>query len=206
MPGWAEINRAVARRFTQHGFAAICPDIYGRFGQGLPGDVAAKAREAGGVPDDSVMGDCSGALGFLKSQPYSNGKVGIIGMCSGGRHSFLAACKIDGLSAAVDCWGGGVIMAKEDLSPARPVAPIDLTPALKVPLMGIFGNDDRSPAADQVNQHEAELKKHGKDYVFHRYEGAGHGFWSYDRDAYRPQAAIDSWNKVLEFFEKHLRV
>jgi carboxymethylenebutenolidase len=72
--------------------------------------------------------------------------------------------------------------------------------------MGIFGNDDRSPTADQVNQHEAELKKHGKDYAFHRYEGAGHGFWSYDRDAYRPQAAIDSWNKVLEFFEKHLRV
>ena len=96
-------------------------------------------------------------------------------------------------------------MTKEDLSPARPVSPIDLTPQLKVPLMGIFGNDDRSPTPEQVNQHEAELKKHGKNYVFHRYDGAGHGFWYYDRDAYRPVAAMDSWNKVFEFFAKHLK-
>ena len=205
MPGWDEMNREVARRFSQHGYAAICPDIYGRFGRGLPADVAVKARESGGVPDDSVMGDCEGALDYFKSQPYSNGKAGIIGMCSGGRHSFLAACRVDGLSAAVDCWGGGVVMAKEDLTPARPVAPIDLTPQLKVPLLGIFGNDDHSPTPEQVNQHEAELKKYGKEYTFHRYDGAGHAFWSHDREAYRPVAAMDSWNKVFEFFAKHLQ-
>jgi len=203
MPGWDEMNREVARRFTQHGYVVICPDIYGRFGQGLPTDVAAKTREAGGVRDDTVIGDCTGALGYLTAQPYSNGKVGVIGMCSGGRHSFLAACKIDGLSAAVDCWGGNVIQA--NLTPAQPVAPIDLTKDLKVPLLGIFGNDDRSPSPDQVNQHEAELKKHGKTYFFHRYDGAGHAFWSHDRDAYRPVQAMESWNKVFEFFGKYLR-
>ena len=205
MPGWDEINRETARRFSQHGYAVICPDIFGRFGQGLPADIAAKAREAGQVPDASVMGDCKGALGYLKSLPNSNGKVGVIGMCSGGRHSFLAACQIDGLSAAVECWGGGVVAEKSELTPSRPVAPIDLTADLKVPLMGIFGNDDRAPSPEQVNRHEAELKKYGKDYVFYRYDGAGHAFWSYDRDAYRPVAAMDSWNKVFEFFDKHLR-
>jgi len=204
MPGWDELNREIARRFTQRGYAVICPDIYGRFGQGLPADISAIARDAGGVHDVSVIGDCEGALAYLKSRPNSNGKVGVIGMCSGGRHSFLAACKMDGLSAAVDCWGGGVIMTQEDLSPARPESPFNLTSDLKVPLMGIFGNDDRSPSPQQVDQHEEELKKHGKDYVFHRYDGAGHAFWSYDRDAYRPAAAMDSWNKVFEFFGKHL--
>ena len=204
MPGWDELHREVARRFTQRGYAVICPDIYNRFGQGLPADIAAKAREAGGVHDVSVIGDCEGSLAYLKSQAYSNGKVGVIGMCSGGRHSFLAACQMDGLSAAVNCWGGGVIMADTDLSPARPVSPIDLTADLKVPLMGIFGNEDRSPTPAQVNQLEDELKKHRKDYEFHRYDGAGHAFWSYDRDAYRPAAAIDSWNKVFDFFWKHL--
>ena len=202
MPGWDEMNREVARRFTQRGYVVICPDIYGRFGQGKPADVANKARESGGVHDASVIGDCEGALAYLKAQPYSNGKVGVIGMCSGGRHSFLAACKMDGLAAAVDCWGGNVIQA--NLTAAQPVAPIDLTKDLKVPLLGIFGNEDRSPAPDQVNQHEAELKKHGKEYTFHRYDGAGHAFWSYDRENYRPAAAIDSWNKVFEFFGKHL--
>jgi carboxymethylenebutenolidase len=131
--------------------------------------------------------------------------VGVIGMCSGGRHAFLAGCKVEGLNAAVDCWGGGVAAAPETLSPARPVAPIDLTADLSCPLLGIFGNDDKSPTPEQVNLHEEALKKHGKNYEFHRYDGAGHAFWSYDREAYRPQQAMDSLEKVFAFFEKYLK-
>ena len=205
MPGWDEFNREIARRFTQHGYIAICPNIYERFGHGLPSDISNKARESGGVHDDSVMGDCEGALEYLTSLPYSNGRAGVIGMCSGGRHAFLAGCRINGLSAAVDCWGGGVVMSKEELSPARPIAPIDLTKDLRCPLLGIFGNDDRSPTPKQVDLHEEELKKYEKTYEFHRYDGAGHAFWNYSRDAYRPAQAMDSWDKVLAFFGEHLK-
>ena len=205
MPGWDELNREVARRFSQHGYVAICPNIYERFGHGHPGEVSMKARDAGGVSDDSVMGDCEGALNYLSTLPYSSGKVGIIGMCSGGRHAFLAGCRVKGLSAVVDCWGGRVVMSKEELSPANPVAPIDLTAQLDSPLLGIFGNDDKFPTPEQVDLHEQELIKHKKEYSFHRYDGAGHAFWSHDRDAYRPEQAMDSWNKVFEFFEKHLK-
>jgi carboxymethylenebutenolidase len=205
MPGWDELNRETARRFSQHGYVTLCPNIYERFGHGTPADVAAKARQEGGVPDASVMGDSEGALQHLNSLPYSNGKVGVIGMCSGGRHSFLAACKVKGLNAAVDCWGGRVVMSKEELSPNQPVAPIDLTADLGCPLLGIFGNDDKFPTPEQVNQHEEELKKHGKNYQFFRYDGAGHAFWSYNGEAYRPVQAMDSWEKVFSFFEQHLR-
>ena len=204
MPGWDEMNREVARRFTDHGYAVLCPNIYERFGHGLPAEVAAKAREAGGVSDDSVMGDCEGALSFLSSLPYSNGRVGVIGMCSGGRHAFLAGCRVKGLNAVVECWGGRVVAAKEELTPKQPVAPIDLTADLGCPVLGIFGNDDKFPSPPQVDQHEAELKKHGKEYQFFRYDGAGHAFWSHDREAYRPVQAMDSWEKALAFFEKHL--
>jgi carboxymethylenebutenolidase len=55
-----------------------------------------------------------------------------------------------------------------------------------------------------VNQHEEELKKHGKTYEFHRYDGAGHGFFYYDRPAYRQEQAVDGWKKVFAFLEKHL--
>ncbi|MCL1805344.1 MAG: dienelactone hydrolase family protein [Clostridiales bacterium] len=204
MPGWDEMNWEISRRFAQHGYATICPNIYERFGHGKPGEISAKAREGGGVPDDCVMGDCEGALQYLTSQPYANGRVGVIGMCSGGRHAFLAGCRVEGLHAAVDCWGGRVIMAKEDLTPANPVAPIDYAADLSCPLLGIFGNDDKFPTPEQVDQHEAVLKKLGKDYEFHRYDGAGHGFWSHDRDAYRPVQAMDSWEKVFAFYDKHL--
>ena len=205
MPGWDEMNREVARRFTQHGYLAICPNIYERFGHGHPDEISAKAREAGGVPDVSVMDDCAGALDFLTSLPYASGKVGVIGMCSGGRHAFMAGCEVKGLSAAVDCWGGGVVMSEDQLSPARPIAPIDLTEKLGCPLLGIFGNDDRMPTPEQVDMHEEVLKKFGKDYEFHRYDGAGHAFWNYAREAYRPIQAMDSWEKVFAFFEKYLK-
>ena len=204
MPGWDEMNREVARRLTQHGYAVVCPNIYERVGHGTPAEVAGKARESGGLSDASVMGDCESSLAYLVSQPNANGKAGVIGMCSGGRHAFLAGCKVNGLSAAVDCWGGGVVADPERLSPAQPVAPIDLTSDLSCPLLGIFGNDDRMPTPEQVDILEAKLKKHGKEYEFYRYDGAGHGFWSHDREGYRPVQAMDSWEKVFEFFAKHL--
>ena len=205
MPGWDEFCRETARRFSQHGYAVLCPDIFDRFGHSTPEDVSARARAAGGVPDDCVMGDCEGALAYLRSQPFSNGMAGVIGMCSGGRHAYLAGCTIKGFDAVVDCWGGGVVMAKEDLTPARPVAPIDYTSRLDCPLLGIFGNDDSSPTPAQVDAHEEALKLHGKDYEFHRYDGAPHAFWNYSRETYRPTQAMDSWDKVLAFFDKHLK-
>ncbi len=84
------------------------------------------------------------------------------------------------------------------------MAPIDLTPNLNAPLIGLFGNDDQSPSPAQVDQHEEALKQNGKTYMFHRYDGAGHGFFYYHAPAYRQQPAMDGWDKVLAFFNQHL--
>ena len=81
---------------------------------------------------------------------------------------------------------------------------IDMTKDLNCPLLGLFGNDDRAPSPEQVNQHEAELKKHGKTYEFHRYDGAGHGFFYWHRPLYRPEQAMDGWSKIFAFFGKYL--
>jgi len=205
MPGWDELNREVARRYTQHGFSVLCLNIYERFGHGQPAEVAERAQAAGGVPDASVMGDTAGALEYLLGLPNSNGRVGVTGMCSGGRHAFMAGCQVPGIAAVVDCWGGGVVMGPDDLTPARPVAPIEMTSQLQCPLLGIFGNEDQAPSPEQVDQHEAELTKYGKQHVFHRYDGVGHAIWNYARDTYRGSVAIDSWNQALAFFDQHLR-
>jgi carboxymethylenebutenolidase len=205
MPGWDEWYKEATLRFAHHGYAAIAPDLYCRVGHGSPDDVAAKARADGGVPDDQVVGDAAGAAAFLRGQPTSNGKVGVIGSCSGGRHAFLAATRSDAFDAVVDLWGGNVVMAKEDLSDKRPVAPIEYTKDLSIPLLGLFGEEDQSPTPEQVAMHEAELKKHGADYEFHMYPGAGHGFFYHDRPAaYRAEQAVDGWQKVFAFFARHL--
>jgi carboxymethylenebutenolidase len=203
-PGWDEFYREFARRFAEHGYIAIVPNLYERFGHGTPDDVAAAARGAGGVSDASVIADSQAALNWVVSHPTSNGKVGIIGTCSGGRHAVLVASSVPGFSAVADLWGGGVVASPSQLNERQPVAPIDLTPNLNAPLIGLFGNDDRGPSPEQVDQHEAALQQHGKTYVFHRYDGAGHGFFNYHTPAYRQQAAMDGWNKVDEFFTQHL--
>ena len=85
-----------------------------------------------------------------------------------------------------------------------PVAPIDLTAGLSAPLLGLFGNDDSHPSPAQVDLHEAELKRHGKDYEFHRYDGAGHAFFYYQAPIYRPEQAMDGWEKIFDFFGRKL--
>ena len=203
-PGWDEWYREATRKFAHHGYVAISPNLYYREGHGTPGDMGAKVRSAGGIPDDQVVGDLGGAMSHLRSLPYLNGRVGVFGTCSGGRNAFLVGCRVKGFDAAVECWGGRVVMAEKDLTPKQPVAPINFTKGLSCPLLGLFGNEDKSPSPEQVNLHEAELKKHGKNYEFHRYDGAGHGFLYYDRPAYRQKQAVDGWKKIFAFLEKYL--
>ena len=128
----------------------------------------------------------------------------MIGFCSGGRHTYLAACLVPGIDAAVDCWGGRVVMTPDQLTKNFPVSPLEYTEDLACPILGLFGEEDSGPTPEQVNIHEAELKKHGKDYEFHRYSNAGHGFFYYDRPNYRQEQAVDGWKKVFAFLEKHL--
>lgn len=203
-PGWDEWYREATRRYAHHGYVAISPNLYSRDGNGTPEDIGAAVRAAGGVPDDQMVGDVTGAMKYLRSQAYVNGKVGLFGTCSGGRNTFLTVCQSSGFDAAVECWGGRVVMAEADLNPKNPVAPIDYTKDLSCPLLGLFGNDDASPSPEQVNQHEEELKKHGKNYEFHRYDGAGHGFFYYHTPAYRQEQAVDGWQKIWAFLEKNL--
>lgn len=203
-PGWDEWYREATRKFAHHGYATISPNLYYRLGHGTPEDVGAMARAAKGVPDDQAVGDLKGALDLLRAQPYANGKVGIFGTCSGGRHAFLTACRVQGFDACLDLWGGRVVMSEEELNPKQPVAPIDYTKDLSCPLLGLFGEDDRNPPPEHVAQLEAELKKHGKQYEFHMYPNAGHGFFYYDRSAYRQEQAVDGWKKIWAFLEEHL--
>ena len=96
MPGWDEWTTEVARKFAHHGYAAIAPHLFSRYGPGEPDDVAARARPAGGAYDAEVMGDVAACMAFLRAQPNANGKIGVIGFCSGGRHTYLAACTLPG--------------------------------------------------------------------------------------------------------------
>jgi carboxymethylenebutenolidase len=204
MPGWDEWYREATRKFAHHGYLALSPNLYARAGHGTPEDVAAKVRADRGIPDDQAVGDLAGAMHYLRSLPYCNGKVGAFGTCSGGRHVFLAACRAPGFDAVVDCWGGRVVMTPEELTDKQPVAPLDYTADLPCPILGLFGEEDRSPTPEHVAILEAELKRLGKTYDFTMYPNAGHGFFYHDRPAYRQEQAVDGWRRIFAFLAVHL--
>jgi carboxymethylenebutenolidase len=204
MPGYDRETKEIVRSFAVHGYVAVCPNLFHRYAPGAKAaDAAAAAREAGGVPDEQCLGDAAGAIAYIRSRPDSNGKVGVIGYCSGGRQAYLVACKLD-VDAAVDCYGGRVVAAPEELTPERPVAPIDFTSDLRCPLLGLFGADDHNPSPEHVARLEEELKANDKSFEFHTYEGAGHAFFSVDRPNYNLEAAKKGWERIWAFLGEHL--
>jgi carboxymethylenebutenolidase len=196
--------KEITRKMAAHGYAALAPDLHHREGPGDPEDVAAAVRAAGGNPDARTVGDVAGAADLLRGLPYTNGKVGVIGYCSGGRQTYVVACNVPGLNAAVDCYGGRVVVAPTDLNERQPTAPIDMTEGLGCPLLGLFGAEDANPSPEQVAQIEQELKRYGKSYELHTYENAGHGFFADYRPSYSQEAAVDGWERVFAWFDRHL--
>jgi carboxymethylenebutenolidase len=204
MPGYDEATKEITRKFAAHGYLAICPNLYSREAPGAaPDDAAATARAAGGVPDDRLVGDVDGAARHLKSLQRSNGKVATIGYCSGGRQSFLAACKLQ-LDAAVDCYGAFVTGTPPEGFPlqVKPIA--DLTPQLSCPLLGLFGAEDQFPSPDHVAELDAALEEAGKTHEFHTFDNAGHGFFATDRTMYRVEAANAGWELIWQWFGRYL--
>ncbi len=206
MPGWDEGSKEITRKFATYGYTAICPNLHHREGPDLaPDDAAAAARAIGGVPDERYLGDCKGAIEYLRNQPQSNGKVAVIGYCSGGRQAYLAACNLD-INAAVPCYPGlvtGQLPPNFSLKHMKPI--IDQTQNISCPILGLFGKEDANPSQEHVAEIEAELKKYSKTYEFHSYDNAGHAFFATDRVSYRPEAAIDGWRKIFEFFDRTLK-
>ena len=204
--GWDDWVNEAALKLARNGYAAILPNLFDRVGPGSPDDQAARVREQGGVADAQVSGDVAACQAFLRSQTNSNDKVGMIGFCWGGRHVYLAAAQIKGFDAAVDCWGGGVGADPPRVSDLMPVNPLDVTNDIACPVLGIFGNDDQGPSPADVNRTEAALKQYGKTYEFHRYDGAGHGFFNYLRPSYRQEQAVDGWKQAFTWWDKYLKV
>ncbi len=205
MPGYDRQTKEMARRFATEGYIAIVPNLYHREAPGQsPDDAAAVARNLGGVPDERLVGDVKGAAEYVKGLSNSNQKIGVIGHCSGGRQSFLAACSLE-LQAAVDCYGAFVTKNPPENSPMKVTGLMHLAPQLSCPLLGLFGKEDSYPAPDEVADLDQELTRLNKVHEFHSYEGAGHAFFAADRPSYRPEAAVDGWEKIFSFYSKYLR-
>ena len=207
LPGYDRQTKEFTRTFAAGGLNAVMPNLYHREAPGAaPDDAMAAARASGAipVPDERIVSEVAGAAAYLRGLSNSNGKVGVIGHCSGGRQSFLAAVSLP-LAAAVDCYGGFVVETPPEGHPLHgSPALVERAGDLSCPLLGLFGAEDQHPSPEHVAELENALKAHGKAREFYSYDGAGHAFMQVDRISYRPEAAVDAWQRIWAFFGRYL--
>ena len=70
---------------------------------------------------------------------------------------------------------------------------------------GLHGTPTTRELALRVAELEGALRAAGKDFEFHSFDGAGHGFFAVDRPSYRVEAANSGWAFIFDFFGRYLR-
>ena len=147
--------RAVCDRLAGEGYAALAPAVFDRqqpnFESGYTPDEIANARKFVANPDwGAMLRDVQASINEMKK----DGPIAIMGFCMGGTISFLAACKLNGLSAAV-CYYGGQIVKNADKKP-------------KVPVQMHFGEKDASIPMSDVDMIKAEARRRLRDLCLSR--------------------------------------
>jgi carboxymethylenebutenolidase len=178
-------------RFADEGFTALAPDLYHGKKTKSP-DEAGKLMMA--LRIDEAEKDIKGAVAYLlHHDAVISEEVGVVGFCMGGALALYAATKSSHIGACVIFYGG------------HPKVKPDL-PNLHAPVLGLYGERDKSVTPASVHQLEAQVKALGKQIETHIYPGADHAFFNDTRpEVYNAEAAADSWRRTIEFLRQHLR-
>jgi carboxymethylenebutenolidase len=195
--GVDDFVQEMTQRLASAGYAAVAPELYHRDGPNCQDDGPTRRAR---LLDVNVIKDVNATVDFLTSHRTVDGeRLGIIGFCMGGRVAYLMAALQPHFKAAVDYYGGNIMVPW-----GEGPAPIDRTGEIHCPLLGLFGEEDTNPSPADMRKLDAELTKHGKVHEFYSYPGAGHAFMNQRGERYRADADRDSWPKTLAFFAKHL--
>jgi carboxymethylenebutenolidase len=179
----------VTRRMATEGFLALGLDYLSPIG-GTPADEDKGRDMIGTLKAPDVVSSGRAAVAFLEKHQDGNGKVGAVGFCWGGLAVNNLAVAEPNLDAGVAYYG------------RQP--PADQVANIKAPLMLHYASLDE-PVNKGIPDYEAALKKAGKTYEIHMYEGANHAF-NNDTNAarYDKKAADLAWGRTVAFFKKHL--
>ena len=187
----------VADQLAREGFIAVAPDLISGHGPGGGGTDSAASRDdvvklIRGLTPDEVTSRLNAVREWAIKLPAANGKSATIGFCWGGGESFAYAAAQPGLNAAVVYYG---------TSPDAPALA-----KIKAPVLGLYGGDDARVDAT-IPPAEAEMKKLGKRYEPHVYEGAGHGFLraQTERDGANAKATRQAWPSTVAFLRDSLK-
>jgi carboxymethylenebutenolidase len=203
--GLVEHTEDLAGRFAREGYVALAPDLFWHLGsRPTLTDRESFMRFRMSLDDRQMVNSLDAAIAYLREQPFVDGsRIGIIGFCMGAYYAFLEAAHDSSLAACADFYGAPII--SPELTKRRPRTLLDAARDLRVPFLGMFGEDDQSIPVDQVRQLEAVLEENEVPHEIHIYPNAGHGFFNDTDDRYRRHAAEDAWPRTLDFFARYMK-
>jgi carboxymethylenebutenolidase len=178
--------RGVARGYADEGYVAIAPALFDRLERGVElgygEDDVKRGRELKVASQQGlVLQDIAAAI----AEGAKHGQVGIVGYCWGGLMTWLSACKLDGLSAAISYYGAGI----PDQAALQP----------RCPVLMHFGERDHlspQPQVQAFTQARPEVRVH----VY----PADHGFNCDQRAAFEPESAALARRRTLDFLQQHV--
>ncbi len=172
-------------------YFAFAPDLY-HGEMALLGDNA-KATALSQKYGPTAPQDLFQAFDALKSHEDCNGKIGSCGFCFGGQMSLVLGVNRP-VDALVTFYGGGMQKVFDKLG------------NLKAPVLGLYGDQDKSIPPGTVQEFDKILTKQGTPHEIVVYPNSGHAFFrDHDPNTYRPEAAKDAWERVQRFFARYLR-
>jgi carboxymethylenebutenolidase len=195
--GLSDWMRAVADQLAREGFIAVAPDLISGHGPGGGGTESAASRDdvvklVRAVTPEEATARLDAVRAYAVKLPAANGKSATIGFCWGGARSFAYAVSQPALDGAVVYYGTSPETA--DLA------------KVKAPVLGHYGGDDARVNAT-IAPAEAEMKKLGKTYEPHVYDGAGHGFLRAQtgREGANLKATQQAWPRTVAFLRERLK-
>jgi carboxymethylenebutenolidase len=193
MFGLNETIRAVADHYAGLGYAALVPNLFWRsqIPEALSYDddqhpIAWDRLKA--LDLDVVSADMRVAIGWLRAQPFSAGKVAAIGFCGGGRFAFLAAVRC-GVDAAVSIYGLGISQHLGEIGNARG------------PLQLHYGLQDQHIPRQEIDAVAAGVQGRPSVEVF-LYPQAGHSFANPVRPTYDAAATRLAATRIERMLEE----
>ena len=202
--GYEEHMKEVARRFAAFGYFCIVPALYCRdnfLSVVEEEDLARASASLSGRPNAQTIGDLSGSLAFLQNSSHANGRIGLVGFCSGGRLALIFACNTTGLSTFVNFYSNSIFQPTD----ANPTPAGDMLEGLDCPMLGMFGEEDTNPSPADVARLRTKLESFSKTFELVSYKDAGHAFFSDTRESYRPEASHMAWGRSLEWLSRYLK-
>ena len=195
--GIDSFTKGVVGRLVSHSYLVAVPDVYHRCPSAVP-----IAERKNLLKDSEIVADVQATVEMLRTRPdVASGRIVVMGHCMGGRMALLAAGSLPGFRGVVVYYGGSVMRSWGD-GPT----PFERLRDIRCPVIGFFGDEDRHPSPEDVDQIHAELSAHGIEHHFHRYPKVGHGFQNPAHDTPQERAAAeDAWAKTLTFLQRVAR-